>query len=268
MTTIACLVAQTWRGAPEAVRALVWEVFFASLGRGVSLDVHMPWLADAERTLCIALAETDDAQPALAALAIREIDLPPVGRVGLTGLVCVRADRRGQGLSTRLLAEAEAEARRAGLVALLLWTGKPDVYAKVGYQVDQVEQVVRVTRPDAALASTDFRCEAQSLPLGLPPFAAGALSCSSAAASLTVLTGPQGHTLAAWTGPWDEIFALLAAALPSQWQFNAGADDELLHQLAQRGWGLEASPGAVRMRRDLTSLSLPAIPPLPLLSRV
>lgn len=251
------------RAAPAGVRQLFWDVFFASRGRGVSLDAHFPWLADSASTRCVALVQGQDV---LAALALRQHPLAGAESIGLIGLVCVREADRGRGLSRQLLEAAAALARDLGLTDLLLWTTKPEVYASVGFKTEEQEQFVQVSAPPSSPpphAPTPSAFEG-----GLPAFATAARTWTANGARITTLDGPSGATLADWSGEWRAVFELIGAALPSDWSVNLPARSPLMDELTRRGYRSTARPGAWRMRMHVGSGPAAALPFIPLLDRI
>lgn len=118
----------------EAVRALVraaFAVHVPRLGREPAPMTH-DWAA------CIAAGEvrvTDDGPSGRLATVAR---LVPEADALLVETLAVRPDLKGNGLGRRLLAFAEAEARRLGLARLRLYTNalmtqNIALYARAGY---------------------------------------------------------------------------------------------------------------------------------------
>ncbi len=106
---------------PEGGRTRVDEDFPVALGPG---NLHGLW----------GLWEGDDL---LAGLAVLVRDLATsIGVLSVAGFgsVVTRPDRRGEGLSGRLQAAVLAELTRQGVPLAVLWTDRPDLYARRGFR--------------------------------------------------------------------------------------------------------------------------------------
>lgn len=69
--------------------------------------------------------------------------------VALVGSVATDPAFRGRGLATRLLREAMADCRRAGLSAAVLWAGRPELYARLGFRHGAAERALLLRAPPA-----------------------------------------------------------------------------------------------------------------------
>lgn len=128
-------------GMPEEFRALAWDVFFASRGRGVSLDAHFPWLRGGGRN-DRAWYLTEAGLPA-AMLCVRRgiiADTP----FHAIGLVCTAAAFKRRGHATRLLRMA---LDNAGDLPVLLWTGQHGFYTRLGFELIDPTVVATCTLP-------------------------------------------------------------------------------------------------------------------------
>ena len=235
---------------PAGFVALCWDVFFRSRGRGVSMRAHFPWLDVPGKACFVTLRAGDDV---LAGCAMRFIADATPGRRGATiGLVCVDPRHRGQGLSTVVLERAIAHAGALGLADLVLWTGKPGVYERHGFEIDDDAFYGSVSAP-AAAPSNAVDATRHAWPdddqRGLPPFASEGMRWRSANASAIVLHDQNGAILAEWSGPDDAVADLLAQAMPPTWRINAVEGDALPGVLAARGFALELQPSRLRMVR-------------------
>lgn len=254
-------------GITPALKALVWDVFFASRGRGISLAAHLPWLDDTTGVHGLWLPDASAPGRAGAALVIRERTPSADGAIGLIGLVCVHESLRGQGWSKRLLHEAIALGQASGLSDLVLWTGKPEVYTHAGFAAVDQDVFVSATAapvppsPPAPLARQPVSC-------ALPPFATAAWQSVVEDAQITWLEGPSGITLADWRGSPAAVVDLISRALPASWHVNVSAQDPLLKALAHHGLQCKAQPGPWRMRRRLSETAACPLPPIPFLERI
>jgi GNAT superfamily N-acetyltransferase len=247
------------QSATPELLALMWSTFFLERRRGRSLFEHFPWLADpggADVWLATILDSAE--QPSAALVVKRHFDHPDTASIGL---VCVRQDLRGQGLSQNLLSGSIREAHSLGMTSLTLWTGKPSVYLQHGFETrDQalfgwVSQTARspsskaaprakrVTWPDAA--------ERQAANRGLPAFAGDAyrLLDDSNHAQAIVVVDANGPIVAEWAGAAVDVMELLRAALPATWRLNALRGDPLVAALADNAFVLDLFESRLQMWR-------------------
>lgn len=264
------------RGVPRAAQTLIWKVFFSSRGRGIDLPTHYPWI-DTETGVTSVLISQDvrnEAQSTAAALVIKEATSLNTETVGLVGMVCVDKAFRGQGLSHKLLAVATEVGKEQSYRSLILWTNKPDVYARHGFAVDSHDRYGPVWKHPAANEDRGFCHNLAGITVedrstrGVPAFAKSVLTFGNHAASITVLPTMQGYTLAEWTGEWDAIFQVVEQILPENWNLNAPADSEIYGELIKRGYSSELQASSQRMICNLSGKGLPDLPYIPLLNRI
>lgn len=243
---------------------LVWDVFFQERGRGLSLARHFPWLGrDAEvRYACLM-----DGQDLVAGLVARRIGTTSTAAIGL---VCVRSSRRGQGLGRLLLQHSLDALDALGFTALTLWTGKPDVYRKQGFSVQDLSVLHTVqscpTRATPPAVRRPWPAEGDAR--GLPPFALSAVCYQHADAQAIVLTDPRGVAVAQWQGPDEDVATLLTSCLQPPWRLHALAHDTLPAVLAARGAVLQTERNPLQMWRDRPGLAVSPRPALRLLDRI
>jgi GNAT superfamily N-acetyltransferase len=259
----------------EDARALIWDVFFTSRERGVSLEYHFPWLSDKEQVTCLAIKGSLCGKEVVqAALVIKKYDVEAFGRVGLVGLVCVHEKCRGRGLSTLLIKHAIEKGRRDSLQALVLWTTKPDVYYRNGFSVDMVDYFgsVRKNTIDASINKTQvgnrYIYEKSRNDGGVPAFANEVVEFFTEQASITICNAKQTPSLVGWSGDTKKTVELIDQVLPSFWHINAAKDSPLIAALGECGYLLELSPGAARMVCMLNQLANQKIPYIEILNRI
>lgn len=241
---------------PDAIH-LMWRVFFASRNRGVSPEFHFPWIHDKHGLHCVCTyAETSQPPVVVAALVLRQRALEQGGRIGLIGLVCVAEEFRGRGLSTQLLELAIKQAKSLQLSHLVLWTTKPEVYEKLGFQVDSTDMFGTVKRRRASHAPRSAAHATNAVvvtPLdGAPAFAREVVRYATATATITVCKSSTTETLVAHTGSMDEVMALIDQVMPDEWNLNTPAHAPIIETLSQYGYEPTLKPSAVRMDLPLT----------------
>jgi GNAT superfamily N-acetyltransferase len=256
---------------------MVWTVFFRERGRGLTLGVHFPWLADPGGAHAWLATIHDDRPQLLAGLVVKRhfnrLDTASIG------LVCVRADKRGQGLSQSLLSGAVAGANALGMTCLTLWTGKPSVYLKHGFEIwDQsvfgwvrttVERAPstmglprRLSWPDAEERNTRNR--------GLPPFSVGGYRLIDAfdRGHAVVVVDVDGPIVAEWDGDVVAVAQMLRAALPATWRLNALHNDPLIAALQTSGVDVDLRESQLQMWRADTGAARTNLPRLRILDRI
>lgn len=254
------------RGVPVAARELIWDVFFRSRQRGISLSTHFPWIEQSIGTYCVLLSDAYRGA-VLATLVLREVQLASLGRCAMVGMVAVDSAWRGQGLSRQLLTRALAFATEQQLATVVLWTGQPGIYKSHGFVPDACDSFGQVTlnnlRPRAQVR---FSRGAPDAARGLPPFAQQLISVESSAAKLIAVETAQGVALAEWQGALPAVLDLIEAALPTSWGLNAQVDSQIFDEIRIRGHRYTPLPCAKRM---LWHRSAPlAVPYISVLDRI
>jgi GNAT superfamily N-acetyltransferase len=259
----------------EGARQLIWHTFFESRNRGISFDAHFPWSDQKSSVICVSLERSDDAlAPVISTLVILRKRLESGRDIGMIGLVCVQPEFRNQGISTLLLTHAMDRAKREGLDALLLWTQKPDVYAKVGFATDSRDlfgTVSKGARSKKWAESSDHPSvvPANSVRSGsIPPFADEVLEFCTPAARLTCCKSQQGLTLVEYCGEVNSVMQLIDSSLPDRWMLNTPEGSTLIPALVSQGYQLDLKPGAVRMSLALNPSSNLPIQNVPFLERI
>jgi GNAT superfamily N-acetyltransferase len=261
----------------EGAKRLIWEVFFVSRQRGISLSVHFPWLDDdRQKVTCLTLEKVEGGVTRVcAALVIKHQHIDGLGVVGFVGMVCVAPDHRGHGLSTRLMEGAWDYAKNAKLGALVLWTNQPGVYEKVGFFVDSqdlygtVKQAMAptVSREGAIRKDGDIR-QQRLRTYGVPPFADEVIEFSDGDVAVTLCKSKSGVTLADWHGDTERLISIIEQVLPDAWQINIRQDAPLLEVLHKHNYRMDLRPGAVRMLRRISLPDAESIPYINILQRI
>ena len=259
------------QGVPGSVKALIWEVFFASRGRGIALSVHFPWMDDDQnvRSISIDLTENRTTQT-VAALVLKPARFAG-SMVGLLGLVCVAAEQRGRGLSSLLIEAAVEAGLQMDWRALVLWTQVPDLYARYGFNLNGNDVFAAIGGPADQRGSKKFRTRPwpwHGDARGLPAFSSGATRIITDRASVIVLETTVGAAVAEWSGDDVEVADLLHASLPDRWSLNAQADDTLIDELSRRGFLCTLRPSSSRMVRELSEHGGMTVPPIRILDRI
>lgn len=249
------------RKAPQEFKELAWDVFFRSRHRGRFLEFHFPFF-HSETAYYITLTVRG---LIVAGLVVLPVARPEMNRIaGLVGLVCVHPAHRGMGYARALLQAAIKLGHELRMDDLILWTSKPDVYRKVGFE----------TGDDSILGSVNARALPEEKNIGairaewpgvderrgLPPFAIDAHKITRASASIIVLHDGAGCILAEWQGADEEVCNLINCFMPGTWRINARRGDALLKMLEQERWVLDLQPVNLQMVMHLRARTMAGDP--------
>lgn len=237
--------------APQGYKDLVWDTFFKSRNRGISLETHFPLFANVG-AFFVTIARHGDI---VAGLTVKPVRRAAGGIAGLVGLVCVHLDERGLGLSTLALRTAIAHAEWLAMDDLILWTGKPGVYERLGFEVcDTASSGFVVAKAptigDPITATRADWPDGQEW-RGLPPFATEAVRWESEGAAMIVLESATGPILAEWTGADDDVLRLIDKVMPDKWRINSLESDGLPAALEKSRWSVKLQPSGLQMIRKL-----------------
>lgn len=235
------------QSVPPGARALIWEEFFGSRGRGIDWATHLPWAVPG-KVLCASAAI---ASGVVAALLVRRA---PGADAAMIGYVCVHPDHRGRKLSEKLIELTAAALASSRLRQMVLWTSKPRVYEGSGFTiVAQDRRLILRLRP--ALAQRHLRLTpwpGTSDEMGLPPFATAGWQADSDDARIIFADTPSGPTLLDTGGETGSIVGTMAAARPGEWSATIDAQDALAGYLAAHGLVIDQTEGPVTMYRPLS----------------
>ncbi len=244
-------------GVSGSAERLIWNEFFTSRGRGIDWATHLPWAV--EGTALCAHAIVVDAT--VAALLLRRV---PGTTTAMIGYVCVDPAFRGHGLSSRLIELTCEPLRRTGFDHLLLWTGKPAVYERVGFRtVAREDRWTLRPRSDLATATMSLLpwpgSDGVDTP-GLPPFASAAWQASSDDARIVFADTPMGATLLDHAGAPDAVMRIMAATRTGDWSATLPSGHPLAGRAQEREWCRKEAPGPLTMYRALTAAAEPPAP--------
>lgn len=255
---------------PNSAKALIWQVFFASRNRGVSLEVHYPWIDD-EKVLCISLSSEIDNSKCLGCLVVRKKNIFNYGDVGMVGLVCVAPSLQGQGHSKKLLSALGEYFKSSEMSSLVLWTSKNRVYTEFGFVEDETEYFYHVSKDKSFSRELNFESAEfyiEEVKTGVPAFASGIVRVWNESCEILLLNTNSGFTLASYAGVIDDVSLLLSKIMPDGWFYNAKADCPLLYMFRKKGYLVEKKMSSSRMALKKMERELVVIPEIPLLDRI
>ena len=232
---------------------VVWEVFFQSKNRGISLLRHFPWIANGDDLAYYMVAELEG--QVIGGLAVREW----VGgsiyshkvKIGLIGLVCIAPIFRGRGISNALVDATLKQAADDGFDVLTLWTGKPDLYRRHGFVNADIwtygwVRRTQIRQPRALLLNCSANLvEKPSAPI--PPFALSTHEMIGAQSSVFLVKDSTGWIVTGYLGDVREAVSSMRAILPENWRVNLEKGDILLDELKNQGYDLDLKPVNLQM---------------------
>jgi N-acetylglutamate synthase-like GNAT family acetyltransferase len=232
---------------------VVWEVFFQSKNRGISLLRHFPWISNRDESAYYMVAEL--AGQVVGGLAVREwvggsIHSHKV-KTGLIGLVCIAPIFRGRGIASTLVDATLKQAADDGFDALTLWTGKPDLYRQHGFvEADNWTygwaRLTHIRQSKALLMNCSAKLvERPSAPI--PPFALSTHELIGAQSSVFLVKDAAGCIVTGYTGDVKEAASLMRAILPENWRVNLEKGNILRDELKDLGYCLDVRPVNLQM---------------------
>ena len=263
-------------GVPQASRDLIWDVFFKSRHRGVSLEVHFPWINDKNITHCLSV-DVDvlsGQKTSLASLVLKAIQSATGEWFGLVGLVCVSPQSRRKGLSAKLVSSAIAVGHTLGWKGLILWTRSPEIYASQGFTIEKqelfgsVEGIQTVSFGRSITSQSWPNVKDSALLRGMPPFASAASHYARDGASVIALQTPLGLTVADWEGPTTSVVNILAETMPSRWFLNVQTGDAIVGALSAQNFRCDLAPANCQMVKSLCGAIRPEWPKISFLDRI
>jgi predicted GNAT family N-acyltransferase len=249
-------------GVPKQAKDLIWDIFFASRQRGIDFPTHFPWIDQTAGTYCLTMSKKKD-NLVVAALVLRELNLPFGIRCAMIGMVCINQAWRGQSLSTQLLNNVINFASEKKINSLLLWTTQPGIYSRHGFIPDtETSDTFGQVNIESlrTCAGVKFNKVNPKITCGLPPFGKQLINFKSHAAEIITVEIADGIALADWQGSPPSVVDLIEAALPSTWKLNAPSDAAIFDELNKRGHIYASLPCAKRMVLHLGApVSMPYI---------
>ena len=231
---------------------VVWDVFFQSKNRGISLARHFPWISNGDDSAYYMVAELEG--QVVGGLAVREwvgsIHSHQV-KIGLIGLVCIAPVFRGQGIASTLVDATLKQAADDGFDALTLWTGKSALYRRHGFVEADIwtygwVRRTHIRRPRALLTDRSAKLvERPSAPI--PPFALSTYELLGAQSSVFLVKDSTGWIVTGYRGNVKEAASSMRSTLPGDWRINLEKDDILLEELKCLGYDLDVKPVNLQM---------------------
>jgi GNAT superfamily N-acetyltransferase len=244
----------------ETYLTMVWQEFFVSRGRGLTLGAHFPWITGADPPCTfVTLARAGEVVGGLTVIDRSAAMSEETGRIGAIGLVVVRPDVRGRGYSGLLLKRAIDSARDSRYVGLTLWTSKHAVYSPYGFELadEGMFGTVLNASPTAQETSIFSRSPREAddgfVSPGLPPFARDIARIRHRRCTLVVLSDGRSDILAQAEGSLSEVADALTSLMPRNWMLNSTRGDPLIEELESRGLQLNMQQSRLQMWMSLHS---------------
>ena len=242
--------------ASPAFLELIWKEFFQTRGRGISIQAHFPWINnECEDAIFIEGRAGGEIVCGLAMVDRSSCMVHGAPRTAALGLVVVRPDFRGRGLSGQLLEAGKVTAAARGYQALTLWTSKHDVYSKHGFFCDDCGLFGSVWLADdrirpASIFESGIKILRTGGPLscrGIPPFARDAGFAQIDGGIIVFLRDSESDIFSHAHGPLLPIASFLNEHMPPRWKMNIGLADPLIGLLKNFGWQMNLSSSHLQM---------------------
>lgn len=232
---------------------VVWDVFFQSKNRGISLLRHFPWMSNGDGSAYYMVAELEG--QVVGGLAVREwvgssIYSQKV-KTGLIGLVCIAPIFRGRGIANTLVDATLKQAADDGFDTLTLWTGTPDLYKRHGFVEADIwtygwARRTHIGRPKVLLMDCSAKLvERPSAPV--PPFALSTYELIGAESSVFLVKDSTGWIVTGYIGNVKDAASSIGVILPENWRVNLEKDDILGDELIDLGYCLDVKPVNLQM---------------------
>lgn len=231
---------------------VVWDVFFQSKNRGISLTRHFPWILKGVDSAYYMLAELEG--QVVGGLVVRDWVGSFHGhkvKIGLIGLVCIAPNFRGRGIANTLLDATLKQATDDGFDVLTLWTGKPDLYRLHGFIEGDIwtygwARRTHIRQPETSLIDCSAKLvEMQST--AIPPFALSVYELIGAQSSVFLVEDTTGWIVTGYKGNVKEAAFSMIKILPENWRINLEKDDTLRDELKYLGYDLDVKPVNLQM---------------------
>lgn len=252
-------------GTPAIFVELIWEEFFVSRGRGISLLCHAPFLngdCNVRSIIATHLGRT------AGGLIVKDFVAPKEASISLIGFVCVHPESRGQGLSKILLESAVEDAASREKDGLVLWTTTPEIYSHAGFTPDPRDVFVQVDTIPISKKTAFKSANLDLKPRGLPAFADSALLLATDHAKAIICQTPDGPIMCEWNGCDEDVMQLIGSAVDRPLWINAKSTDTLLDAIVLKsGPPIQTCPSR-RMALPLSNKTIIDLPEVRILDRI
>lgn len=206
---------------------LVWDVFFKSRERGISLKKHVPFLLNSSDNIYYILCKK--AGRVIGGLVLQRCVHSEIGAYGVIGLVCVASECRGRGIAKLLLDRAIKLAKEIDFSACTLWTRFPAVYVGHGFEMVGKAFSGAIDFSDKEL-SFNQKFEQFDLPV-IPSFSISGCKVVVDASSFSYVDNGSIRTLVDWTGDVDVVLSAVRNLMPRRINFLLSSDDCLIKKI-------------------------------------
>lgn len=231
---------------------IAWDVFFQSKNRGISLERHFPWILESQYSGFYVLAENEG--EIVGGLVVKKWQGYLGNRrikVGLIGLVCVKPDSRGKGISDNLLEVALKQAKDDGVDALTLWTNFPSLYSRYGFFEGDAWSYGWVhNKYDISNNRKYERKKIKILELEgapVPPFAESVHQLIGLGFSIFLVKDVTGWIVAGYSGNVRDAAQSMVENLSNKWRLNILKNDPLYNELNKLGCEIDVNPVNLQM---------------------
>lgn len=236
---------------------LVWDVFFKSRNRGLSLIRHFPWLAS-EHNLAYYMVVEIDGQ-VVGGLVVKKrlgcIHGHSVN-IGLIGLVCITPAFRGRGLGTILMNKTLKQTASDDFDLLTLWAGDASLYRKHQFVSSDIWTFGWVCENTVLTPKTGINPSMKLVELpdaSIPPFALSTHEIVYANSKVSLVLDATGPIVTGYTGDARGTALVMKKAFFGNWRINLEKGDVLLSELNYLGYKVNLSPVNLQMWHRVNS---------------
>lgn len=229
-------------GVREDYRRLIWEEFYSSRNRGISLAAHSPWLKNDNGVVSVFAMNSEKI---IGGLILREYQSGNCMPVAMVGYVCVAPQFRHRGISKALLGAAIEYARCGGFGGLILWTKVPRVYEKFGFRGDGRDVLIKFNRlNDLHLIPAEEVQIKSASSVGIPAFANDVKCLRWGGGGVSQIITAEGISVGAWDGPEESVISLISTIATTPWWLNALSGDDLIDAIIRIRSPVDKLPSA------------------------
>lgn len=215
---------------------IIWKEFFENRSRGLSLEKHFPWMSDNKNLFITASYKG----AVIGGLVMRQVSKNDAKKnislnLGLIGLVCIKQEFRGLGVSTLLLENSIEKSKEMKVDHLVLWTSKHAVYEKLDFQIKDFSKYGQLNDlPRVELLKTDLIIKDYPEELPMPVFATTGGSIYYRTAVVIYTDDYEKYNVVSYSGELNDIWKILCTLNSKKLYINIDDRDEFYQYLNER----------------------------------
>lgn len=215
---------------------IIWKEFFESRSRGLTLERHFPWLTD-KKNVFVSVNYKGAVIGGLVMRQLSKVDVKNniILNLSLIGLVCIKEEFRGLGLSTLLLENSIEKARKMKIDHLVLWSSKHAVYEKLNFKILDFSQYGQLKNlPKVELLKDEMIVKGYPEELPMPVFATTGGSIHYRTSSVIYTCDHEKYNVISYEGELNDIWKILCTLNSKKLYINVDVRDELYRYLNEK----------------------------------